>query len=288
MPLSYRELSGPIVEPLTLTVAKQQVFRGPDFTDDDALISALIVAARQYVEKKMNRGIFNRPVLLAMDFFPFPNFDSTKGPRRRLPFYSGFWEELAIRLPLTEAQSVESISFLNNNNVRETLPPTAYIVDTLSEPCRIFPASLLFWPWFQNFNPNNVHVCFTAGSFNHPVTDTLTVADGEVTISKAAELTAGPLLLTSAITLVDANGNPVSFTNVNGVLSVTGPVAGSTLTATYYIGQCPQPIIQAMLLWISAMYNNHDAIAQNPPKAIEMGVDALLAPYTFESFGWEY
>ena len=288
MPLSYRQLGQPIVESLTLPQVKQQVFRGADFVDDDALLTGLIIAARQYVEKKMNRAIFNRPALLARDFFPFPDFDSTKGPRRVLPFYSGFWEQLAIRLPYGEAQSVESVSFLDNSNTRVTLPPDAYIVDTLSEPCRIFPASLLFWPWFQNFNPNNILINFTAGSFNNLVTDTLVVSDGSVTISKAAELSAGPLLLTSAITLVDSNSNPVPFVNNSGVLTVTGPASGATLTSTYYVGQCPQPIIQAMLLTISFFYNNRDAAVQNPPKAIEMGVDALLAPYIFESFGWEY
>jgi hypothetical protein len=53
------------------------------------------------------------------------------------------------------------------------------------------------------------------------------------------------------------------------------------------VNTCPQTIIQAMLLLISYWYNHRDAAESNPPKTIEMGVDALLAGECFDTFGWE-
>jgi hypothetical protein len=48
---------------------------------------------------------------------------------------------------------------------------------------------------------------------------------------------------------------------------------------------CPQTIIQAMLLLISHFYSNRDATAISIPKAIEFGVEALLAGDVFDTFG---
>jgi uncharacterized phiE125 gp8 family phage protein len=168
----------------------------------------------------MQRAIFNRNMQLSMDYFPYPNFGSTVGGHRKFPFFSRYWEELAIRLPFPGCDSVTSISYLDQNGTLQELDPATYTTDKNSEPARIFPTSLLYWPWCQNFVPGNVIVVWVAGSY----------------------------------------GDGVEVNN------------------------CPQTIVQAMMLLISFWYNNRDAAAQNPPRGIENGVDALLMGEVFDSF----
>jgi uncharacterized phiE125 gp8 family phage protein len=170
MPLSYRTLTQPVVEPVLLALAKQQCVVDVSMTADDNLISALIVAARQFCEKKMQRAIFHRSMQLTMDYFPYPNFSSTVGAHRQFPFFSRYWEELAIRLPLPGCASVTSITYLDQTGTLQTLDPTTYTVDVNSEPARIFPTSLLYWPWCQNFMPGNVTVIWVAGTYGDGVT----------------------------------------------------------------------------------------------------------------------
>jgi hypothetical protein len=52
----------------------------------------------------------------------------------------------------------------------QTLDPTTYTVDVNSEPARVFPTSLLYWPWCQNFMPGNVTVIWVAGTYGDGVT----------------------------------------------------------------------------------------------------------------------
>ena len=222
MPLSYKELSQPVVEPVSLELAKQQCVIDDGNTLDDNLITGYIIAARQYVEKKMNRCVFNRNMQLVMDYFPYPNFGSTVGGHRKFPFFSRYWEELAIKLPKPGCVSVTSITYLDANGNPQTLDPSTYSVDVNSEPARIFPTGLLYWPWCQNFMPGSVAVQWVAGTY----------------------------------------GDGVEVNN------------------------CPQTIIQAMMLLVSYWASNRDAAMTNPPKAIEMGVDALLCGELFDSFGW--
>jgi hypothetical protein len=169
MPFSYKTLTQPVVEPITLAQAKLQCVVDTGMTADDSLISGLIVGARQFCEKKMQRAIFNRSMQLTMDYFPYFNFSSTVGGHRAFPFFSRYWEELAIKLPLPGCASVTSITYFDQNGATQTLDPTTYTVDLNSEPARIFPTSLLYWPWCQNFMPGNVIVKWVAGTYGDGV-----------------------------------------------------------------------------------------------------------------------
>ena len=289
MPLSYKDTSQPYAEPVTLAQAKAQCVVDSGNTLDDMLIGGLITAARQYVEKRMNRAIFTRTMQLFLDFFPFPVYDGTVNTNDRHCLYGYFWHALAIKLPKPRAQSVQSIQYIDLTGEWQTLDPATYFVDINSEPARIVPNPGLYWPYTQSWLPNSVIISFRAGSYDALFTDALLVpASGAfaVTISQAAAFVAGTSIQTGAITLADAEGNPVAFTNVAGVLTVASSYAGQTLTATYYGGMAPMTVCQAMLLLISYWYNHRDAAEASVPKAIEMGVDGLLAGETFETFGF--
>src|SRR5882762_10579324 len=65
--------SGPTVEPITLTDAKLQVRQSETF--DDALIQALISAARQFAETVTRRAFMAQRWTYLLDQFPRPGFN---------------------------------------------------------------------------------------------------------------------------------------------------------------------------------------------------------------------
>jgi hypothetical protein len=167
MPLSYKELSAPTVEPVSVLQAKQHL--RVDFPDDDDLITMYVTAARQYVEKLMQRAIYPRTVRLTLDYFPWPGWGSTTGSTAHDYFMHWYYRGLTIRLPLPGAVSVESLSYIANDGVTViTIDPSNYTVDLISEPARISPAPGFTWPYSQNYIPGQVTVNFTAGSFDVP------------------------------------------------------------------------------------------------------------------------
>jgi hypothetical protein len=289
MPLSYKDTSHPYAEPVTLEQAKAQLTVDAGFTADDPLITALITAARQYVEKLMNRAIFNRNMQLFLDFFPFPVYDGTVNPNDRHCLYGYFWHALAIKLPRPCCLSVQSIKYIDLTGMLQTLDPATYFVDVNSEPARIVPQPGVYWPYTQSWLPDSVVISYTAGSYDALVTDTLIVPAAtpfNLTLSQAAAFIAGTQIQTSPVTLVDAAGDPVAFTGNEGVLTVASTYAGLTLTATYYAGSAPQTVKQAILLLVSFWYNHRDAAETQPPQNIAHGVEFLLAGEIFETFGF--
>src|ERR1039458_8406283 len=120
MPLSYKDLTRPIVEPVSLSAAKHQCNVASTFTDDDDLLTGYIIGARQTVEKMTNRAIYDRVMQLTMDYFPWPGWDSTVGAHRDFYMYSWYWRGLTIRLPKPGCLAVNSISYVDFNGSPQT------------------------------------------------------------------------------------------------------------------------------------------------------------------------
>lgn len=103
----------PATEPITLAEAKIHLRVDPDITDEDALITDLIVQAREYVEEATNRALITQTLEYTLDDFPA---DST-----------------AIWLPKFPVTSVTSVKYLDEDGVEQTLSSLLYIVDTSSD-----------------------------------------------------------------------------------------------------------------------------------------------------------
>jgi uncharacterized phiE125 gp8 family phage protein len=164
--LSYREMSQPAAEPVTLDVAKSQC--RVDSDDDDLLIQAYIIAARQMVEKQMNRSIFNRKMRMTCDYFPWPGWETVTGSSHDA-YLGWYFRSLSIRLPKPATASVDEISYINNDLQTVVLPSNTYIVDLISEPARIFPAPGFTWPYPQQYIPGAVIIDFTSGTYGDGV-----------------------------------------------------------------------------------------------------------------------
>ena len=282
MSVNCQLVTPPSVEPVSLAQAHSQLTLDPGFTDDDAMISGMITAARQYAEKYTYRAFFNQQWIRGLDHFPYwYSANGTVNPANRndWPYYAEFWNRITIDVPKPSTLSVDSITYIDQTGTVQTLPVASYQVDLISKPARIVPASGNYWPTVLTYLPGSVKIAFTAGSFAQKFTDALVVpsaAPYTVTLSQAANFASGPLLFTGGLTLVTAAGAPVPFTNSNGVLTVAGSYQGQTLTAVYYGGNAPYTVQQAILLLVSHWYNNRDASDVLNLKEIPFGVNVLL------------
>lgn len=129
-------------EPVTLDEAKLHL--RVDGSDEDALITALIAAAREACEDRIDGTVPVTGWRLTLDAFPG-----------------------AIKLLRGPVSSVQSVKYLDTTGVEQTLSPLDYLVDTASTPGYIVPAYGKAWPETRD-QINAVEVEYTAGSAAAP------------------------------------------------------------------------------------------------------------------------
>jgi uncharacterized phiE125 gp8 family phage protein len=170
--MNLQLITGPAVEPVSLTVAKNFLVLDASFTQDDGLVSALITAARQYAENYTHRAFFNQQWRLSLNNFPvwWPEH-GTVSPASRTEYLLGtYWmKQSAILLPNPTCVSVDSITYVDTTNTEQTLASSAYYVDTTAEPAIVVPVPGRYWPTTQAMLPGSVQVLFTGGSYGDGV-----------------------------------------------------------------------------------------------------------------------
>lgn len=132
--------TGPTVEPLTATEAKQHL--RVDHTDDDTLIESLIKAARRSAEVFQGRSYLTQTWKMYLDTFPC---------------------DKCIYLPFPPLQSVSSITYIDGNGDVQTLATSQYQVDAKSQPGRVILEPGYSWPATESGRVNAVIITFVAG-----------------------------------------------------------------------------------------------------------------------------
>jgi len=163
-------LTPPSVEPISLTEAKAHL--RVDIDDDNSLIQGLISSVRQQAEQICRRAFINQQWLVTLDQFPSPSMNvgsanwygpqwgDSPGPLTVLsPDGRTNYE---IYLPYSPLISVDSIQYIDQDGVQQTLDPSLYKVDDVSEPARILPAYGTTWPATRN-EINAIAITLTAG-----------------------------------------------------------------------------------------------------------------------------
>jgi uncharacterized phiE125 gp8 family phage protein len=135
--VATRVVSNPTAEPITLAEAKANLRY--DASDEDAGITALIVAAREAAENYCERSFAVKDYEVTLDSFPS-----------------------AIRLSFPPILTVASVKYVDTSGVLVTMDPTAYAVDVDSEPGWVLPAYGTQWPQTLEV-ANAVRVRYTAG-----------------------------------------------------------------------------------------------------------------------------
>lgn len=112
-------ITAPASEPVSLTEAKLQCH--VDSSAEDALLTALIVAARQHVEETTSRALITQTREIRLDAWP-----------------------LLLYLPRPPAISITSVTYTDDAGVTATLSASAYALRTGTEPgCVLFDGTLL-------------------------------------------------------------------------------------------------------------------------------------------------
>lgn len=106
----WKVSTAPASEPISLTEAK--LYLRVDTTADDALITALITAARETVERYTSRALVTQTITQVLDCFP------------------GF----GFRLAVHPVASITSISYKDANGDTQTLASSIYMLDNYEMP----------------------------------------------------------------------------------------------------------------------------------------------------------
>lgn len=143
------EATAPATEPVTLAEAKTHL--RVDYSTEDAYITALIVAAREYCEQITGRCLAQRTFTATLDEFPAYGAD--------------------IVVPRAPLVSVQSLSYRDGNGVAVTMTAnTDYRVTTSVLPGRIrLPVTTGAWPATRRID-DAVTIAFTAGAATAPAT----------------------------------------------------------------------------------------------------------------------
>jgi len=136
--MALKLITPPAAEPISLAEAKAHL--RVDTTDEDALITALISAAREHAEHVTHRAFITQTWELAVDAFPAAE----------------------ILLPRPRLISVVSVKYDDAAEVEQTMDAADYALDTYSEPGWLLPAYGSTWPATLDA-ANAVRVRYTAG-----------------------------------------------------------------------------------------------------------------------------
>lgn len=119
---SLRVTTQPTVEPVTLTQAKSHCRL--ETSSDDALMSALVTAARAWCEEHCARKFVTQTVDLTLDAFPCGS----------------------LCLPGGVVQSITHVKYRDEDDALQTWAAAEYISDLNSEPARLEPAMNYAYP----------------------------------------------------------------------------------------------------------------------------------------------
>jgi uncharacterized phiE125 gp8 family phage protein len=152
--MSLQLITPPAAEPVTLAVAKAHLKL--DVSDDDALITSLITAARARAEWHTGRALVTQSWMLWLDQWPVDG---------------------VIEIPLPPLVSVTQVARYALDDTMGVVDPSSYVVDLASQPGRIAQRRP-FPPPLPPLRPvNAVSVAFTAG-YGDPTTVPLALVQG--------------------------------------------------------------------------------------------------------------
>jgi len=136
-------ITAPATEPVTLSEAKSHLRE--DQSDEDTLITSLIVAARQMAETITRRALITQTWEIYLDTFP---------------------TEREIVLPFPPIQSITSITYLDSNGATQTLSAADYYLDSKGILNSVVLVPGANWPSTETDRKNTVTVRFVAGYGN--------------------------------------------------------------------------------------------------------------------------
>lgn len=136
--MTVRVITEPSVEPISLQEAKDHLRETG--SDQDSVLLALIVAARQYAENYLRRSLVQQTLELTLDRFP----------------------GRTIELPNPPVQSVTHVKYIDSTGTLQTMDSTLYTLDSYRAPARLEPVWGQIWPYTRS-DLNAVQIRYVAG-----------------------------------------------------------------------------------------------------------------------------
>ncbi|MFM0330658.1 head-tail connector protein [Paraburkholderia strydomiana] len=168
--MGIRLTLAPTEEPVTVDEAKLHL-RVTD-SSEDTLITMLISAARIHAENVCRRVFVTQKWDLFLDAFPYYTYygvipgyvpvDQLPSAWMTMRNYAVRFRGSKIDIPFPRLQSVDAVKYIDPNGVLQTMDPSAYVVDAISEPGVLTPKTGTYWPDTEN-TTNAVQISFTAG-----------------------------------------------------------------------------------------------------------------------------
>lgn len=287
MAFPLKRIVEPAQEPFTLLQMKN--YLRVDSDDDDELIVAITCAARERVEDLTGRCLMRQQWQFALDRFPsvytdytyMDDYLSISLPRRHSLYLSGRNELFLPRAPLI---SLDSLSYLDGTGQRQTLDPSQYTVDLLSEPTRVRHARNRSWPTHV-CDVNSVVITFTSG-YELLVTEQKTVPDS---LSVAVDRASDALSLSGVVD--ESNETPIVGCTLNeGLVTFPSGTAGKLATISYNINNIPKSLLQAMRLICATYYDNRAEVVQGSGNfnqlPVPLSVQSLVSTYELFPVGY--
>jgi len=173
--MALKLIAAPAVEPFFPTddIVRQHLRIIDD--SEDAWLGIVLSKAREQAEIQCRRALITQQWVMTMDRFPRPGAETSSAN-----WYGPSWgtgpgpltmarpdgQSLdEIYLPKPPLVSVDSITYIDETGTQQTLDPSAYIVDGMSEPARLVPVPGTSWPATQR-RVNSISVTFTCGYGN--------------------------------------------------------------------------------------------------------------------------
>ncbi len=152
--LGLHLVTPPAVEPITVLQAKEWLRVDAGDGSQDGTLADIITAARELAELKSGRQLITATWAMTLDRFP-----------GLIDYSDWYWtgnDPRTIRLLLGPVQSVGSIQYVDPFGNVQTLDPSQYQVDLVSDPARLKPAYGKIWP-VARYQNASVTVQFTSG-----------------------------------------------------------------------------------------------------------------------------
>jgi len=125
----------PVVEPISLTTARDHCRLDEDITEDDVLIAGAITAARILAETALHQKLITQDWAIALDYFPGCLASSSSASYLQ-----------AYTIPLVPVQQVLSLKYYDENNVLITMDSMSYQSDAFGLRTRLMPLYGQMWP----------------------------------------------------------------------------------------------------------------------------------------------
>ena len=237
--------TAPTTEPLTIDEAKLHLRE--DGTDQDDLISSLIVAARQHVEDVLKRSLITQTWELWLEEFPSRDYIEIPFPPLQVPSVTAgaFVTGTAYRI-LTIGTTNFTLIGASANMVGVVFTATGAGVGTGTATASII---------IKYYGTDDTEYSF-AGSYY--------LVDIK---SEPARVCLNYAQVWPTTTLRDFNGVCITFISGYGLATAV-----------------PKAIKQAMLLIIGLLYEHREAATEKALKTLLSAVDALLFPYRIFGF----